>query len=117
MPDSSNYAYWEMLDRLVADSEVIVDRPGESEHPAHPNMIYPLDYGYLAGTTSADGGGIDVWLGASGKRDVVGIICTVDLVKRDSEIKILMGCTRDEMRTIVNFLNEKDKMHCLLVMR
>jgi len=38
-----------------------------------------------------DGSGIDVWCGTkiSGKIDA--IVCTVDLHKKDSEIKILIG--------------------------
>jgi inorganic pyrophosphatase len=57
-------------------------------------MTYPFDYGYLAGTVAADGGGIDVWLGmqaSANERRVTGVICAVDLLKRDSEIKILLG--------------------------
>jgi len=46
-----------------------------------PQYIYPLDYGYLAGTTSADFGGIDIWPGSL-DRSVRGVIATIDLWKR-----------------------------------
>ena len=39
-----------------------------------------------------DGAGIDVWVGC-GEKTVDVIMCIVDLMKRDSEIKILVGCT------------------------
>lgn len=42
-----------------------------------------------------DGSGIDVWVG-SGEKRIDAIICTIDLLKRDSEIKILIGCTEEE---------------------
>ena len=42
-----------------------------------------------------DGGGIDVWKGTAGNI-IDAIICTVDLIKKDSEIKILFGCGEDE---------------------
>jgi inorganic pyrophosphatase len=116
MPEALNPEFWEHLDRLVARSEIIIDRPRDSQHPNREEIIYPLDYGYLAGTSSADGAGIDVWLGAGGGHDVRGVICTVDLFKKDSEVKVLLGCTRDEMRTIVSFLNQGE-MRCLLVER
>lgn len=32
-------------------------------YPCYPDLIYPIDYGYLAGTSAMDGGGIDVWCG------------------------------------------------------
>lgn len=59
-------------------------------------MIYPLDYGYLNSTTAVDGGGIDIWVGSLPERGVTGVIVTVDLQKRDAEIKVLFGCTPAE---------------------
>lgn len=90
--------FWRKLDDLVGASALVIDRPTGSAHPRYPGFIYPLDYGYLAGTAAADGGGIDVWLGTLPERRVTGIIATVDLRKRDAEIKILLGCTPEEAR-------------------
>lgn len=39
-----------------------VDRPLGSVHPKHPNIIYPVNYGYIPGTESGDGEEIDVYL-------------------------------------------------------
>ncbi|MBE9475248.1 MAG: inorganic pyrophosphatase, partial [Chloroflexi bacterium] len=55
--------FWEHLERLIEESKIVVDRPKGTAHPQFPEMIYPLDYGYLKGTTSTDGGGLDVWVG------------------------------------------------------
>ncbi|HEY5269754.1 MAG TPA: hypothetical protein VII97_05420 [Anaerolineales bacterium] len=100
--------FWQYLERLVAGSRVIIDRPKGSQHPHYPDIVYPLDYGYLDGTTSSDGDGIDVWASASGSRDLSAVILTVDLHKRDAEIKILLGCTEEEIQTILVFHNEND---------
>ena len=43
---------------------------------------------------------IDVYVGSAGKREVVAVAVTVDFVKRDSEIKILVGCTDEEIEKI-----------------
>jgi inorganic pyrophosphatase len=51
-----------------------------------------LDYDYLKDTASMDAAWIDVWVGC-GEKTVDVIMCIVDLMKRDSEIKILVGCT------------------------
>ncbi len=109
--------FWRHLDQLVRESEVMIDRPKDSAHPDYEDSIYPVDYGYLAGTTSSDGAGIDVWRGGLGSHQVVGIVCTVDLVKRDAEIKILLGCDEDEMRQITEFLNAGEGMCCQLIIR
>ena len=68
-------------------------------------MIYEVDYGYPENTASMDGSGIDLWRGSDpdGKPDAV--ICTVDLMKRDSEIKLLIGCTEEEKEIILAFHN------------
>lgn len=90
----SNKEFWEALDELVLNSEIIIDRPKGTAHPKFSDFIYPVDYGYLKNTASMDGGGIDVWVG-SGKQ-IDAIICTVDLMKKDSEIKILIGCSEEK---------------------
>ncbi len=59
--------FWRALETLAQSSALIIDRPKGSAHPRYPDMRYPLDYGYLAGTTSGDGAGIDVWDGIYGK--------------------------------------------------
>jgi Inorganic pyrophosphatase len=90
-----NEEFWSALEKLVSESEIIIDRPKGSRHPKYPNCIYQLDYGYLKNTTAMDGGGIDIWKGTDGDY-IDAIICTVDLLKRDSEIKILIGCNEAE---------------------
>jgi len=64
-----------------------------------------------------DGAGIDVWLGTRKEKVVDTIICTVDLIKRDSEIKLLVGCTTDERNAIAAFHNESPNMKGILIQR
>ena len=116
MPEKSNEEFWAYLDRLIERSKIIIEHTRGSQNEDLKDLVYPLDYGYLAGTTSSDGAGIDVWLGASGEKRAVGILCTVDLLKRDSEIKILLGCTEEEMHRVVDFLNRGD-LRCFHVHR
>jgi len=91
----NNAEFWFNLEKLVSESKIVIDRPKGSHHPKYTDCIYPLDYGYLENTRSMDGGGIDVWKGSDGNY-LDAIICTVDLLKRDSEIKILIGCNEEE---------------------
>jgi inorganic pyrophosphatase len=112
-----NIGFWTAADTLIHESELVIDRPKGSLHPKFPQIIYPVDYGYLKNTTSMDGGGIDVWRGsdAAGKLDA--IICTIDLKKKDSEIKLLIGCTRDEKKLIMEFHDLNEYMKGLLIER
>ena len=108
--------FWSALDTLVRQSEIVIDRPRGSSHPRYPDFVYPVDYGYLKSTASMDGGGIDVWLG-TGDGGVNAVICTVDLLKKDSEIKILIGCTREETAAIYEKHNDSEYMKGILIPR
>lgn len=91
---------------MVTETEVVIDRPKGTAHPRYPDFIYPLDYGYLKETVSTDQGEIDIWRGSLPEPSPNGIMCTVDLLKKDSEIKILLGCTDEEKETIFRVHNE-----------
>lgn len=109
-------AFWQALDELIRTSEIVIDRPRGSAHPRYPEMIYPVDYGYLKGSTSMDGQGIDVWRG-TGEQGIDAVICTVDLLKRDSEIKLLLGCTEEEKQLIYELHNDSEYMKGVLIRR
>lgn len=106
--------FWEALDDLVASSEVTIDRPAGSRHPRFPELIYPLDYGYLQGTVAADGGGVDVWVGTGGAGRVVAVLCSVDLSKQDTELKLVLGCTTEEQDTVLAFHNGEQRRGVLV---
>ena len=111
-----NEDFWRVLDELVNSSEIVIDRPKGSTHPKFPDFIYRVDYGYLKDTTSMDGAGIDVWVG-SGDKKIDAIMCIVDLMKRDSEIKILIGCTEEEKMEVYRTHNETQYMKGLMIRR
>ncbi len=99
--------YWEYLEELVKNHEIIVERFKGKPHPKYPDFIYPVDYGYLKDTTAVDGGGIDIFVGSKKNKKVEGIICTVDLLKNDTEVKIMYGCDEEEINEALRVLNDK----------
>ena len=82
-----NTKFWNVLDKLVQQSEIIIDRPKGTPHPSYPDFIYKVDYGYLKDTSSMDGGGIDVWKGTDKDQGIDAIMCTIDLTKRIQKSK------------------------------
>ena len=115
---SFDNSFWDYLQKIVDESEIIIDRPKGSHHPRYPEApAYPLDYGYLDGTSSMDGEGIDCFLGSLDDGIVSGVLCTIDMLKRDSEIKVLISCTDDEMVIAYSHLNSPGFMKALLVKR
>ena len=115
-PDTS---FWYAMANLLNTNAVIIDRPKGSSHPRYREVTYPLDYGYLENTISSDGGGIDVWLGSLNSvmedvraKTLTGILCTFDTLKHDAEIKLLIGCTEEDIKIIQEFHKE---MHTLYI--
>jgi inorganic pyrophosphatase len=100
--------FFAKLNSMVASSSVIIDRPKGSKHPRYDGYIYPLDYGYLEGTTSQDGGGIDVWVGSGDPTVITGVLVIADALKKDSEIKLLLGCDEAEMQLALEKSNQGD---------
>ncbi len=100
------------MSELAANNKIILDRPKGAVHPRYPDLVYPLDYGYLENTTAGDGDGIDVWMGSKDDKTLTGILCTFDTLKRDAEIKLLIGCTAEDVQVIQNF---NDVMRTLFI--
>ena len=112
-----NHQFWQAIDKLVSSGKIVINRPKGSAHPRYPEIIYDLDYGYIENTASMDGGGIDLWRGSLPDAECDAIICTVDLLKRDSEIKLLIGCTEEEKQIAYEFHNRSEFLKGILIRR
>ena len=109
--------FWNKLDQMIASHEIVIDRPKGSRHPQNAGIVYPFDYGYLKGTSGGDGNEIDVCCGTLDEKRLAAIICTVDSLKQDTEVKLLVGCTEAEIETINRFFNGGQFMSGILVRR
>lgn len=112
-----NRDFWQKLDQLTADCKIVIDRPKGSRHPRYPECIYAVDYGYLEGTSSMDGDGIYLYMGSLPEKTLSGIIVIVDMVKKDSEIKLLLGVSQAELDWIMDWCNGTELMKGLYIPR
>jgi inorganic pyrophosphatase len=108
--------FWDRLESLIKDSRIVIDRPKGSSHPKFERFIFPLDYGYLSNTVSNDRNEIDVWKGSLNSNELTGIVCTVDSMKRDSEVKILIGCDSDDIRLLTTFYKNNAYMSGMITL-
>ena len=64
--------------------KVTIDRPLGSAHPRFPDLVYPINYGYVEGTIAPDGEAQDAYvLGVDKPIDtfcgqVIAVICRLD---------------------------------------
>lgn len=112
----NNVFFWQKLDTFVFSSEIRIDRPKGSTHPSYPNLIYPVDYGCFSDTNVKDAE-IHVYRGSIKTSIVNAIAVSVDILKRDIDVKVLLGCTEEEELEILRFLNQTDYQKCILVHR
>ncbi len=80
-------------------------------------MIYPVDYGYLVDTMNSDQAPIDVFKGSLKSSLVQGIIVSADILKKDCEVKLLVGCSEEEEHDILVFLNQTEFQKAVLMHR
>ena len=87
-----------------------IDRSPGSAHPKHPELIYPVNYGYIPGVKGGDGEELDVYLLGVDipvkeyKARAIGAI----LRHNDSEDKLIaapegMSFTKEEAEKAVRF--------------
>lgn len=110
-------SFFDALDALARSAQIRIDRPKGSAHPRFPNVIYPLDYGFLDGTTAADGEGVDVFVGSSAGAGVTAVALTVDAGKRDVEVKVLLDCTPGAIDEVFAFLSGTLRLGTTIVHR
>ena len=56
---AENLDYSDVIGRVVSGK---IDRPLNTRHPRHPDMIYPINYGYVDGVIAGDGAEQDIYL-------------------------------------------------------
>jgi len=108
---------WERWEQLILTEGVRLDRPKHTPHPRYPEIIYPMDYGFICNTTSSDHAEVDVFVG-SGKDCLVGMIVTNDYRQGDQEIKFLWRCLPFEIYLAYGFINfDRSKLKGKLILR
>ena len=113
----NNKLFWEYIEKLVNENKIVIDRPKGTKHPKYKNMVYVVDYGYIENTKSMDNNEIDVFVGTKNNKEINTILCVIDLLKKDFEIKILIGCTKEEKSEIYHFMNNSEYMKAIFVKR
>ena len=108
---------WAAWEAAIERHGFTIERPHRSRHPDYPEIVYPIDYGYIDGTVGPDGMEIDLFHG-SADNGLVALALTEDFRRGDREVKFLYRCTPEEIYLVNGFLNfDRTKMEAVLVMR
>ena len=113
----NNAFFWQKLDTLFFSSKLVVDRPRYTVHYKYSTLVYPVDYGYLSDTTGSDQAPIDVFKGSQKTNQVGAIVVSADILKKDCEVKLLIGCSEEEEHEVLEFLNQTEFQKAILIHR
>ncbi|MDH6367969.1 inorganic pyrophosphatase [Breznakia blatticola] len=108
--------FWQKLDTIYLSSKLVVHRAKDSAHPKYRNLIYPVNYGILEDTGGDGLREIRVFKGSMSK-GIQGIIVGADILKRDCEAKLVVGCTEEEIEAILMMLNQTEHQKTVLLRR
>lgn len=118
MSDLENNAFfWQKVDTLYFSSKLEIVRSKGTTHPLYKNLIYPVDYGYLADTIAEGNHGIAVFKGSLDEDVINTMIIAADILRKDVETKFLVGCSEEEIKKILEFLNQSDFQKTILIRR
>ncbi len=99
--------FWDYADRLFHKHPIILDRAKGARHPRYPDLICPLAYGYLEGTSSTDGDEIAVWIGSGGVQKPKAILLTIDYENKSLENVFIVGCREEEVKFLMDLVNSQ----------
>ena|SRR5215211_5927313 len=107
------------MTNAYATKVIAIDRPKASRPPGFGDVIYALAR-CVENRNSRKGDGIDVSprsfnsvMGLQAIEILTGILCTFDTLKHDAEIKLLIGCTEEDIQVIRDFHKEMRTFYIL----
>lgn len=108
--------FWSYLDRVVSEADLIIDRPQGASDSRYPDLVYPLDCGFLEKPASMDVGRIDFFRGTEEAGNLDALVLTFEPDKHAFGIRLLLGCLESEIQQVMDFLYQCS-LHAWLVRR
>ena len=113
----NNAFFWQKLDTLFLSSGVKVTRRKGEVHPVFKNLIYPTDYGQMKDTNASYGHGVSVYCGSGSRSQITGLVVAADILAKELDVKVLAGCTDEEVEDVLRFLNQTDYQKTVMIKR
>lgn len=113
----NNAFFWQKLDTLFLSSGFSIARKKGDIHPNFANLIYPVDYGHVDDTKSISGEGVSLYAGSLNRNKITAVIVAADILAKELDVKLLVGCTDEEVEEVLRFLNQTDYQKTVLIRR
>lgn len=113
----NNAFFWQKIDSLFLSTGYKQLRVKGDVHPVFKNLIYPTDYGYLKDTRTSSGEGVSVYAGTGNRSRITALVVACDILAKELDVKVLIGCSDSEVEDILRFLNQTDLQKTVLIRR
>ncbi|MBQ1447713.1 MAG: Inorganic pyrophosphatase [Erysipelotrichaceae bacterium] len=115
MSNLENNAYfWQKLETIYAGSDFVVTQEIGSVHPRYTSLVYPVRYGILRSYDGDQDTRINAFKGKNGTSLETIIVCA-DILTKEVDVKLLIGCNKEEEEAILRFLNQTDFQKTIVV--
>ncbi len=118
MKDYENNSYfWQKVETLFLSSGFEITRKKGDVHPVFKNLVYPTDYGHMKDTKSVSDEGVTVYAGSGNRSSISALVIAADILAKELDVKILVGCDEEEEKDVLHFLNQTDFQKTVLIRR
>ncbi len=113
----NNGQFWQKIDSLLLSLEYqkVVDK--NSAHPNYTSLVYPLEYGFLSDINEKNKKVCGVFKGSLNTMNCDCLIVCCDLLLTELDVKLLVGCSEEEKKSCLSFLNGITFQKTILVQR
>ena len=111
----NNAYFWQKLDTLYLSSGYQITRKKGEGHPRFQNLIYPVDYGYINDTKSFGKDGVSIYAGSGNRYEISALVVAADILIKELDVKVLVGCTEEEVDQGLRFLNQTNYQKTVLI--
>ncbi len=113
----NNAFFWQKVDSLyLSGTRKIIKKKGEI-HDTFKNLVYPLDYARIEDMKSVSGHGVAVYLGSENRNKVSALVVAADILEKELDVKVLAGCTEEEIEEVLRYLNQTEFQKTVLIKR
>ncbi len=113
----NNAFFWQKVDSLyLSGTRKIIKKKGEV-HDTFKNLVYPLDYARIEDMKSVSGHGVAVYLGSENRNKVSALVVAADILEKELDVKVLAGCTEEEIEEVLRHLNQTEFQKTVLIKR
>lgn len=103
------------VETLLLSGKLNLTKKKGEVHPKFRNLIYPTDYGHLSDTKSSSEEGVSVYAGSGDRNQITALVVAADILTKELDVKMLIGCTEEETDLVLRFLNQTDYQKTVLI--